>query len=107
MHPFLIAAVIQAVFANEPWEDEERMNIWLDNILNGYDRFEREIVTISAAANDGMTSEIKSFGYENNIIIVKIYHGASWYFGDITFRNGIINANTGVPGTDLSKLGQT
>ena len=107
MHPFLIAAVIRAVSANQAWEDEERMNIWLGNILNGYEAFERETVTISAAANDGATTEIESFGYEKNIIIVEIYHGASWYFGDITFENGISSANTGVPGTDLSKLGQT
>ena len=107
MHLLLIAAVIQAVSANETWADEERMNTWLGNILNGYEAFERETVTISAAANDGMTNELESFGYESNIIIVEIYHGASWYFGDITYSNGISSPNTGVPGTDLQKLGQT
>ena len=89
MHLLLIAAVIQAVSANETWADEERMNTWLGNILNGYEAFERETVTISAAANDGMTNELESFGYESNIIVVEIYHGASWYFGDITYSNGI------------------
>ena len=107
MHLLLIAAVIQAVSANETWADEERMNTWLGNILNGYEAFERETVTISAAANDGMTNELESFGYESNIIVVEIYHGASWYFGDITYSNGISSPNTGVPGTDLQKLGQT
>ena len=107
MQLFLIAAVIQAVSANETWEDEERMNTWLGNILNGYEAFERETVTISAAAEDGQTNELESFGYEDNIIIVEIFHGASWYFGDITYSNGISSANTGVPGTNLGKLGQT
>ena len=61
------------------------MNTWLGNILNGYAAFEREIVKISAAAGDGKTSEIESFGYEENIIIVEVYHVADWYYGDITF----------------------
>ena len=61
------------------------MNTWFENILNGYAAFERQTVSIRAAAGDGKTSEITSFGYEENIIVVEVYHVAAWYFGDITF----------------------
>ena len=83
------------------------MDTWLENILNGYADFERETVKINAAADDGKTSEIESFGYEKNLIIVEVYHVADWYFGDITCANSISGDNTGEPGADLTKVGQT
>ena len=83
------------------------MNTWIENILNCYAAFERETVTFNAAADDGKTSEIESFGSEKNLIIVKVNHVVDWYFGDITFKNSIRTSNIGRPGTDLKSIGQT
>ena len=102
-----IAAIASVVAANEIWANKDRMDTWLSNILNGFEAFERETVMMSAASDDGKTIEIESFGYEDNVIITKIINKRNWYFGDITFSNSIHVPNTGTPGADLTKLGQT